>query len=106
MYLTHAEAVLRGSSPDVATATSDLNMVRARSNAAPTTAVTVSDLEAAILLENRLEFPHECHRWFDLRRLGLAASTFGISDPTKVLWPIPQTEVLTSGNVIAQNPGY
>lgn len=106
MYLTHAEAVLRGTNPDVATATSDLNTVRARANAAPTTAVTVSDLEAAILLENRLEFPHECHRWFDLRRLGLAASTFGITDSTKVLWPIPQTEVLTSGNVIKQNPGY
>jgi hypothetical protein len=106
MYLTHAEAVLRGSNPDIATATSDLNTVRARANAAPTTAVTVSDLEAAILLENRLEFPHECHRWFDLRRLGLAASTFGITDTTKVLWPIPQNEVLTSGNVITQNPNY
>jgi hypothetical protein len=106
MYLIHAEAVLRGSNPDIATATSDLNTVRARSNATPTTAVTVSDLETAILLENRLEFPHECHRWFDLRRLGLAVSTFGIADPTKVLWPIPQSEVLTSGNVIAQNPGY
>jgi hypothetical protein len=106
MYLTHAEAVLRGSSPNVATATSDLNTVRARANVGPTTAVTVSDLEAAILLENRLEFPHECHRWFDLRRLGLAASTFGVTDPTKILWPIPQNEVLTSGNIIAQNPGY
>ncbi len=106
MYLIHAEAVLRGSNPDIATATSDLNTVRARSNATPTTAVTVSDLETAILLENRLEFPHECHRWFDLRRLGLAASTFGITDSTKVLWPIPQSEVLTSGNVIGQNPGY
>jgi starch-binding outer membrane protein, SusD/RagB family len=106
MYLIHAESVLRGSAQDVATATSDLNTVRARSNAAPTTAVTVSDLETAILLENRLEFPHECHRWFDLRRLGLAASTFGMTDSTKVLWPIPQSEVLTSGSVIAQNPGY
>lgn len=106
MYLTHAEAVLRGSNPDVATATSDLNIVRTRANAGPTTALTVSDLENAILLENRLEFPHECHRWFDLRRLGLAASTFGITDSTKVLWPIPQTEVLTSGNVITQNPNY
>jgi len=106
MYLTHAEAVLRGSNPDIPTATSDLNMVRARAGVAPTTAVTIADLETAILNENRLEFPHECHRWFDLRRLGLAVSTFGITDPTKVLWPIPQSEVLTSGNVIAQNPGY
>lgn len=106
MYLTHAEAVLRGSNPDIPTATSDLNTVRARAGVAPTTAVTIADLETAILNENRLEFPHEAHRWFDLRRLGLAVSTFGITDPTKVLWPIPQTEVLTSGNVITQNPGY
>jgi hypothetical protein len=106
MYLTHAEAVLRGSNPDIPTATSDLNTVRARAGVAPTTAVTIADLETAILNENRLEFPHEAHRWFDLRRLGLAVSTFGITDPTKVLWPIPQSEVLTSGNVITQNPGY
>jgi hypothetical protein len=106
VYLIHAEAVLRGSNPDIPTATSDLNTVRARAGVAPTTAVTVADLETAILLENRLEFPHECHRWFDLRRLGLAASTFGVTDQTKILWPIPQSEVLTSGNIIAQNPGY
>jgi hypothetical protein len=106
MYLTHAEGVIRGSSPDIAAAVSDINVVRARAGLAPTTAATVSDVESEILLENRLEFAHECHRWFDLRRLGLAASTFGITDSTKVLWPIPQSEVLTSGNVIAQNPNY
>ena len=106
MYLIHAESVLRGSNPDVPTATTDLNAVRTRAGVANTTATTVSDLEAAILLENRLEFPHECHRWYDLRRLGLAQSVLGISDVTKLPWPIPQAEVLTSGNVIAQNPGY
>jgi hypothetical protein len=106
MYLIHAESALRGSNPDVPTATTDLNAVRTRAGVANTTATTVSDLEAAILLENRLEFPHECHRWYDLRRLGLAQSVLGISDVTKLPWPIPQAEVLTSGNVIAQNPGY
>jgi starch-binding outer membrane protein, SusD/RagB family len=106
MYLTHAESVIRGSAPDIATAQSDLNVVRNRAGLANTTAATVSDLEDAILQENRVEFAHECHRWFDLRRLGLVVSTFGLTDPTKVLWPIPQNEVLTSGNVIAQNPGY
>ena len=106
MYLTHAEAVLRGSNPDVSTAQNDVNVVRNRAGLPNTTAATVSDLETEILLENRLEFAHECHRWFDLRRLGLAASTFGLTDPTKVLWPIPQTEVLTSGGVITQNPNY
>ncbi|HTR29148.1 MAG TPA: RagB/SusD family nutrient uptake outer membrane protein [Puia sp.] len=106
MYLTHAEGVIRGSSPNVAEAVADINVVRARAGLAPTTASTVSDVEDEILLENRLEFPHECHRWFDLRRLGLAASTFGVTDSTKILWPIPQAEVLTSGGVIKQNPNY
>jgi hypothetical protein len=106
MYLTHAEGVIRGSNPNIATAVSDINTVRTRAGLGPTTAATIADVETEILLENRLEFPHECHRWFDLRRLGLAASTFGVTDSTKILWPIPQYEVLTSGNVIAQNPGY
>ncbi len=106
MYLIHAESVLRGSAQDIATAQSDLNVVRNRAGLANTTAATVADLETALLNENRVEFAHECHRWFDLRRLGLAASTLGITDSTKILWPIPQNEVLTSNNVIAQNPGY
>jgi hypothetical protein len=106
MYLIHAESVLRGSNPDIATAQSDLNVVRNRAGLANTTASTVPDLETAILNENRVEFAHEAHRWFDLRRLGMPAALFGISDATKVLWPIPQSEVLTSGNVITQNPGY
>jgi hypothetical protein len=106
MYLIHAEGVLNGSGADIITAQNDLNTVRNRAGLANTTAATVQDLETAILNENRVEFPHEAHRWFDLRRTGLAASTFNMADSTKVLWPIPQYEVLTSGNVIIQNPGY
>jgi hypothetical protein len=106
MYLIHAEGVVRGSGADVATAAADIDVVRDRAGLAPTTAATVADIEAEILLQNRLEFPHEAHRWFDLRRLGLAASTFGITDSTKILWPLPQAEVLTSGGVIKQNPNY
>ncbi len=106
MYLTHAEGVMRGSNPNLATAIGDINVVRGRAQETLDATTSSTQLLADILEENRLEFPHECHRWFDLRRLGLAASTFGITDTTKVLWPIPQNEVLTSGNVIAQNPGY
>ncbi len=106
IYLIHAEAVLKGSAADMATAQNDLNVVRNRAGLGNTTAATIPDLETAILNENRVEFPHEAHRWFDLRRTGLAASTFNMTDSTKVLWPIPQYEVLTSGNIITQNPGY
>jgi hypothetical protein len=106
MYLTHAEGVMRGNSPNLATAIGDINVVRGRAQETLDTTTSSTQLLADILEENRLEFPHECHRWFDLRRLGLAASTFGITDTTKVLWPIPQAEVLTSGGVITQNPNY
>ncbi len=106
VYLIHAESVLLGSAPNIAAAQSDVNVVRNRAGLANTTALTVPALQAEILLENRLEFPAEAHYWFDLRREGLCVSTFQMADSTKVLWPIPQTEVLTSNNVIAQNPGY
>jgi hypothetical protein len=106
MYLIHAEGVMRGSNPNLATAESDLNVVRARSLETPDATTDPTQLLTDILNENRLEFPAEAHYWFDLRRLGLPVSMFGITDSTKVLWPIPQTEVLTSGGVITQNPGY
>jgi hypothetical protein len=107
LYLIGAEALLRSTDQtDSITATSYLNVVRLRAGLSNTTAQTIPDLLTAIANENRFEFAHEGHRWFDLRRLNLAVSTFGIADPTKVLWPIPQYEVQTSGGVITQNPGY
>ncbi len=81
-------------------------MVRDRAGLGPTTAATAADMLTAVLQERRVEFAHEAHRWFDLRRTGLAAGVFGISDARKVLWPVPQQEVLNSGGVIEQNPGY
>jgi hypothetical protein len=106
MYLIHAESVMRGSNPNLATAESDLNVVRARSLETPDVTTDPNQLLTDILNEDMLEFPAEAHYWFDLRRLGLPVSMFGLTDSTKVLWPIPQTEVLTSGGIIAQNPGY
>jgi hypothetical protein len=106
MYLIDAEAIMRGSSQNMTAALADINAVRARSGESLDVTASPSQLLTDILNENRLEFPAEGHRWFDLRRLGLPASMFSISDPTKVLWPIPQYEVLTSGGVITQNPGY
>jgi hypothetical protein len=106
MYLIDAEAIMRGSNPNITAALADINAVRARSGETLDVTASPSQLLTDILNENRLEFPAEAHRWFDLRRLGLPVSMFSLSDPTKVLWPIPQNEVLTSGNVISQNPGY
>lgn len=106
MYLIDAEAIMRGSSQNMTAALADINAVRARSGETPDVTASPSQLLTDILNENRLEFPAEGHRWFDLRRLGLPVSMFVMTDSTKVLWPIPQYETLTSGGVISQNPGY
>jgi hypothetical protein len=106
MYLIDAEAIMRGSSQNMTAALADINAVRARSGETLDVTASPSQLLTDILNENRLEFPAEAHRWFDLRRLGLPVSMFSMTDTTKVLWPIPQYEVLTSNNVIEQNPGY
>jgi hypothetical protein len=90
-------------------------VVRTRAGLTASAAATTADLMTAILKERRIEFAHEGHRFFDLKRTNrlsstLGASLFGISgafDNTfRALWPIPQREVLTSGGIIAQNTGY
>jgi len=55
-------------------------------------------------LERRVELAYECHRWFDLIRKGKAQQILGITDPNKLLLPIPRQEVLI-GN-LTQNQGY
>ena len=106
LYLIRSEARARKASPDVEGAAADLNIVRARAGLGNTIATSAADIANAVIKERRIEFAHEAQRWFDLRRIGVAASTFSIADDRKVLWPIPQNEVLTSGHVIEQNPGY
>jgi hypothetical protein len=106
LYLIRAESRVRKATPNIPGAAADINVVRKRAGLGPTTAATAADMLTAVLKERRVELAHEAHRWFDLRRTGLAASFFGISDARKVLWPVPQQEVLNSGGVIVQNPGY
>lgn len=114
LYLIRAEARAQIGT-DLVGALADLNVVRARAGLAASAAATTADLMTAILKERRIEFAHEGHRFFDLKRTNtlsstLGASLFGVSgafDNTfRALWPIPQREVLTSGGVIAQNTGY
>ena len=115
LYLIRAEARAQLGT-DLVGALADVNVVRIRAGlAANTTATTTATLMTAILKERRIEFAHEGHRFFDLKRTNLLATTigatyFGISGTTdntfRALWPIPQREVLTSGGIIAQNTGY
>ncbi|KIO75881.1 glycan metabolism protein RagB [Pedobacter lusitanus] len=75
-------------------------------------AVTTTDqaaLRAAIYRERRVEFAMEFDRYFDVIRQGRGATVFGPKGwraNRNEVWPIPQTEVDLSGDVLVQNPGY
>jgi len=113
LYLIRAEARAQIGT-DLVGALSDVNVVRTRAGLAVSAAATTADLMTAILKERRVEFAHEGHRFFDLKRTNSLATTLGaaafgvttIDNTFRALWPIPQREVLTSGGIIAQNTGY
>lgn len=103
MYLIRAEA--RAMQNKLVDALADLNVIRVRAGLTPSAAATQADLLTAIEKERRIELAHEGHRWFDVRRYNKLTSV-GITQPFRALWPIPDREVKTSGNVISQNAGY
>ncbi len=106
---------------NISAAAAEINQVRARVNLPELTADDMSSKEnmnAAILLERRLEFAHEGQRWYDLQRFGKLVSTMNnlveidlrTGKPTaynmteaKVLLPIPQNE-LDRNAALEQNP--
>ncbi|WP_188937762.1 RagB/SusD family nutrient uptake outer membrane protein [Puia dinghuensis] len=108
-YLIRAEA--RAQEGDVAGAMADLNIVRARSGLAATTATGQAGVLAAILHERRVElFTEWGHRWLDLKRLGQADAVLSIEknpgwQAKDTLYPIPATQLLASPGM-QQNPGY
>ena len=71
------------------------------------TITTQADVRQAILDERRLELAFEGQRWFDLVRTGSVDAEMGETINSNYhLFPIPISEVLASGGVITQNPGY
>lgn len=104
VYLIRAEA--RAEQNEAAAALGDLNAVRTRAGVP----ASVDSTQAALLLdienENRVEFALEPHRWFDLVRTGRAPAVLGITDPNKLLFPIPVNEITLSKGGLKQNPGY
>lgn len=103
MYLIRAEA--RAQQNKLSDAVADLNVIRNRAGLPNASPATVAEAVDAILKERRFELAHEGHRWLDMRRLG-RWNAFGLTEDFRSRWPLPQREVQTSGNIIAQNPGY
>jgi len=105
VILLYAEALNEtGNSSGAAT---ELNKIRARAGLADTNASSQGDLRTAIQNERRLELAFEGHRWFDLVRTGTVNAEMGETiDPNYHLFPLPESEVLSSTGAISQNPGY
>jgi hypothetical protein len=108
-YLIRAEA--RAMSGNISGAQQDLNLVRNRAGLDNTTASTAEQLLDAILSERRFElFTEFGHRWFDLRRTGMAEEVLAPIKSnwknTDVLLPIPESELAANPNLNPQNPGY
>ena len=82
--------------------------MRSRAGLAAKAVTTQQALIDDILRERRVELAHEGFRWFDLRRTGLALTTVPslANQGFRLLWPIPQRELLNSNGLVTQNPGY
>jgi len=105
MYLIRAEANAQlAAAPAIVRG--DVDVVRTRAGLAglDTTITAQVDLLNAILQERRVEYAFEGHRFFDLRRMGLATTLLAIP-PERLLFPIPQAERDVNPN-LTQNPGY
>lgn len=105
MYLIRAEANARlGASADVVRADIDVVRNRAGLDDLSTTVTSQADLLAAILHERRVELAFEGHRFWDLRRMGVAEQVLDLT-ADRLLYPIPQAERDVNPN-LTQNPGY
>lgn len=84
-----------------------LNVIRNRATIGNYTGnITKEAVFNEIDLQRRLELVWEGHRWFDLLRQNRAQSILNIPNVTKLLMPIPASQIAASGGALVQNPGY
>lgn len=108
-YLIRAEA--RINLEDVEGSKKDLNEIRHRAGLTEYLSTEKHEINKAIIRERCAElFIEWGHRWFDLKRLNIADQFLSALkapnwQPTDVLFPIPQAEILNNSNV-KQNLGY
>ena len=103
LYLIRAEA--RANQENLEGAIDDLDAVRDRAGLVGTTAETQEEIILAIENERRVEFALEPHRWFDLVRTGRAQAVLNITDPNKLVLPLPADQILVD-KALKQNDGY
>jgi len=96
-------------------ALASLEMVRARARAGnsailpPVTTTDKTQLQLAIWHERQVELAMESDRFFDVIRQGRGPALFGnrgFKAGKNELEPIPASEIVLSGGLIKQNPGY
>lgn len=104
LYLIRAEA--RAQQDQLNDALDDLNAVRDRAGLQESTAASKEEILLAIENERRVEFALEPHRWFDLVRTGRADEVLNVTEPFRLVFPIPADQVLTDGDLVPQNNGY
>jgi len=108
-YLIRAEA--RAQRNNLADAINDLNVIRERAGLVDlSTSLTQTEVLAAVAQERRIElFAELGHRWFDLKRTGVADSVLSLikSDWTAdaKLYAIPLSEIQRDP-YLTQNAGY
>jgi hypothetical protein len=118
IYLTYAEAVLRGGGGDATTALNYINLLRLRAYGNATGNITAGQLTLPFILDERArELYWEATRRTDLIRFGqftegtyLWAWKGGVAGGQAVgshrkLYPIPAAD-LTANPQLVQNPGY
>ena len=118
VLLMYAEAQNEAVGPDQSVYDA-INEVRARSNMPPVApGLSVDEMRETIRLERRIELVAEGqHRWFDIKRWGIANDVLqAVDEPGKgvgalrmpshqYIWPFPQTEIDLNPNLV-QKPGY
>lgn len=111
-YLIRAEA--RAKQGNLTGAITDLDMIRGRAQLPliqdTNPGISQGDLLLAIEQERKVElFTEWGHRWLDLKRTDRANTVLAVKpnwQPTDVLYPIPEQEMLNDPALKPQNHGY